>query len=290
VADVLILRSRLRPVGGSQVRRLLPAAKKQAVGPFLFFDHFGPEEREPFSDSDVRPHPHIGLSTVTYLFEGKMVHRDSVGSVQPIEPGAINWMTAGRGIAHSERTPPELAGSRRRTHGLQLWTGLPKSREEDEPSFAHTPGNAIPEEGNIRVLIGRGWGMESPVVPVSETLYVDIALPAGGALDIPPLAAERAVYGVDANYTLQGTRVEPSTMAVLPAGDTVRIEAQMPARMVLIGGAPLDGPRFMWWNFVSSSRERIVQAASEWDAQHTPRIPGETEWIPLPGSPRFLAS
>jgi redox-sensitive bicupin YhaK (pirin superfamily) len=288
VADVLILRSRLRPVGGSQVRRLLPAAKKQAVGPFLFFDHFGPEELEPWRDTDVRPHPHIGLSTVTYLFEGKMLHRDSIGSVQAIEPGAINWMTAGRGIAHSERTPEALKATRRRTHGLQLWAGLPRTREEDEPGFAHTPGDAIPEEGNIRVLIGRAWGMASPVVPMSETLYVDIALPAGGTLDIPALAAERAVYGVDGAYSLQGTRMEPYTMAVLPTADTVRIEAEKPARVVLIGGEPLDGPRFIWWNFVSSSRERIVAAAREWEANHTPRIPGETEWVPLPGSPSFL--
>ena len=288
MADVLILRARLRPVGGSQVRRLLPAAKKQAVGPFLFFDHFGPEEREPYSDSDVRPHPHIGLSTVTYLFEGKMLHRDSISSVQAIEPGAINWMTAGRGVAHSERTPPELAGVRRRTHGLQLWAGLPRAREDDEPGFAHTPADAIPEDGTIRVLIGRGWGMESPVVPVSETLYVDTALPAGGMFDIPALAAERAVYGVDGNYSLQGTRIEPYTMAVLPTGDAVRIEAEAPARVVLIGGEPLDGPRFIWWNFVSSSRSRIKAAAAEWDAHHAPRIPGETEWVPLPGSPSFL--
>lgn len=288
MAGVLILRSRLRAVGNSQVRRLLPAAKKQAVGPFLFFDHFGPEQREPFSDSDVRPHPHIGLSTVTYLFEGRMVHRDSIGSVQAIEPGAINWMTAGRGVAHSERTPGELKLERRRAHGLQLWAGLPRTREEDAPSFAHTPGDAIPEEKNIRLLIGRGWGMESPVKPISETLYADIALPAGGTLDIPPLAAERALYGVEGQYILEGTPIEPHAMAVLPAGDAVRIEAQTPARVVLIGGEPLDGPRFMWWNFVSSSRERIVQAAAEWDAHHTPRIAGETDWIPLPGEPKFL--
>jgi len=292
VTELLVLRARLREVGNSQVRRLLPAGKKQAVGPFLFFDHFGPEERALSSENDVRPHPHIGLSTVTYLFEGKMVHRDSIGSVQAIEPGAINWMTAGRGIAHSERAPKELLGERRRTHGLQLWAGLPKAQEEREPAFAHTPGGAIPEEerdgARIRVLIGRAWGMESPVVPMSETLYADIALPAGGALDIPALAAERAVYGVDSHFSLQGERMEPYTMAVLPAGDTVRLEAEAPAQVVLIGGEPLDGPRFIWWNFVSSSRERIKQAAAEWDAHHTPRIPGETEWVPLPGSPSFL--
>jgi len=292
MADVLILRPRLREVGNSQVRRLLPAARKQAVGPFLFFDHFGPEERVQSSQNDVRPHPHIGLSTVTYLFEGRMVHRDSIGSVQAIEPGAINWMTAGRGVAHSERAPKELLGERQRTHGLQLWAGLPKGLEEREPGFAHTPGDSIPEEERdgvrIRILIGRAWGMESPVAPMSETLYVDIALPAGAALDIPPLAAERAVYGVDASYSLHGKSMQPYTMAVLPADGSVRIEAETPARVVLIGGEPLDGPRFMWWNFVSSSRERIVAAAAEWDAHHTPRIPGETEWVPLPGSPSFL--
>jgi redox-sensitive bicupin YhaK (pirin superfamily) len=289
MAELLILRARLRDVGNSQVRRLLPAAKKQAVGPFLFFDHFGPHELEPFKDYDVRPHPHIGLSTVTYLFEGRLVHRDSIGSVQPIEPGAINWMTAGRGIAHSERGPKELEGERRRSHGLQLWAGLPKSLEETIPAFAHTPGTTIPQEErngvSIRVLVGRAWGMESPVLPMSETLYVDIALPAGGVLDVPALAAERAVYAVDG--ACRG--IEPQTMAVLPAGDTVRLEAETPARVVLIGGEPLDGPRFMWWNYVSSSRERIRAAAAEWDARHAPRIPGETEWVPLPGSPSFLS-
>jgi len=245
VANVLILRSRQRPVGNSQVRRLLPAAKKQAVGPFLFFDHFGPEEHEPFADYDVRPHPHIGLSTVTYLFEGAMVHRDSIGSVQAIEPGAINWMTAGRGVAHSERAPEELKAQRRRTHGLQLWAGLPKSRENGEPGFAHTSGQAIPEEQRqgvrIRVLVGRGWGMESPVVPMSETLYVDVALPAGGALDIPPLAAERAVYGVDGRYSLQGEDMEPYTMVVLPPRNNMHIEAAAPARVLLIAASRSTG-------------------------------------------------
>jgi redox-sensitive bicupin YhaK (pirin superfamily) len=281
----------MREVGRSQVRRLLPAAKRQAVGPFLFFDHFGPEELEPFRDNDVRPHPHIGLSTVTYLFEGRIVHRDSIGSVQAIEPGAVNWMTAGRGIAHSERTPPELRSVRRRAHGLQLWAGMPRALEDAEPSFAHTDAPAIPaderEQAQVRVLVGRAWGMESPVAPVSETLYVDISLPAGGRLDIPPLASERALYAVDGAYELQGKRIEPYAMVVLPAGDTVRVEAETPARVMLIGGEPLDGPRFIWWNFVSSRREQITAAASEWSAHQTPRIEGETEWIPLPSSLPF---
>jgi len=288
VTEVLILRPRMREVGHFQVRRLLPAAKRQAVGPFLFFDHFGPEKLEPFMDADIGPHPHIGLSTVTYLFEGKLVHRDSIGSVQNIEPGAVNWMTAGRGIAHSERTPPELRGVRRRAHGLQLWAGMPKALEDTEPSFAHTDNPAIPEDrsehAHVRVLVGRAWGMESPVTPVSETLYVDISLPAGGRFDIPPLATERALYAVAGAYRLGGTRMEPYAMAVLPAGDTVRVEAETPARIMLIGGEPLDGPRFMWWNFVSSKRERITDAASEWSAHQTPRIEGEKDWVPLPKS------
>jgi redox-sensitive bicupin YhaK (pirin superfamily) len=286
VADVLQLQARMRPVGDFEVRRLLPAAKRQSVGPFLFFDHFGPVELEPFRVNDIGPHPHIGLSTVTYLFDGEMVHRDSLGSVQAIEPGAINWMTAGRGIAHSERTPPELRGIRRRVHGLQLWAGMPKALEDAAPSFAHTSTRAIPaaerEQARVRVLVGRAWGMESPVTPVSETLYVDISLPAGGRLEIPALAAERALYAVDGPWQLQGKRIEPFVMAVLPAGETVRVEAQTPARVMLIGGEPLDGPRFIWWNFVSSTRERITEAAAEWSAHQTPRIEGEKDWVPLP--------
>jgi len=288
VAEVLQLQARLRPVGHLEVRRLLPAAKRQAVGPFLFFDHFGPEEFEPFNGADIGPHPHIGLSTVTYLFEGSLVHRDSIGSVQPIEPGAINWMTAGRGIAHSERTPPELRTVRRRAHGLQLWAGMPKALEDGEPGFSHTASSAIPaderERAQVRVLVGRAWGMESPVTPVSETLYLDISLPAGGRLDIPELAQERALYAVDGTYQLEGKRIAPYAMAVLPAADTVRVEAETPARIMLIGGEPLDGPRFIWWNFVSSKRETIRAAAAEWSAHQTPRIEGETDWVPLPNS------
>ena len=288
VAELLLLQARMRPVGHLEVRRLLPAAKRQSVGPFLFFDHFGPEEFEPFKGADIGPHPHIGLSTVTYLFEGNLVHRDSIGSVQPIEPGAINWMTAGRGIAHSERTPPELRAVPRRAHGLQLWAGMPKALEDGKPGFAHTASSAIPagerEDAQVRVLVGRAWGMESAVTPVSETLYVDISLPAGGGLEIPALAAERALYAVEGAYQLNGKRVAPYVMAVLPAGDTVRVQAETPARVMLIGGEPLDGPRFIWWNFVSSKRETIRAAAAQWSAHQTPRIEGETDWVPLPSS------
>jgi redox-sensitive bicupin YhaK (pirin superfamily) len=286
LAEILTLHARLRPVGQLEVRRLLPAAKRQSVGPFLFFDHFGPVEFEPGRSADIGPHPHIGLSTVTYLFEGSLVHRDSIGSVQPIEPGAINWMTAGRGIAHSERTPPELRSVRRRAHGLQLWAGMPKALEDGEPGFAHTPGSAIPaderDDARVRVLVGRAWGMESPVAPVAETLYVDLSLPAGGGLEIPALAAERALYAVKGSYQLRGKRIEPYAMVVLAAGDTVRVQAETPARIMLIGGEPLDGPRFIWWNFVSSKRETIRAAAAQWSAHQTPRIEGETDAVPLP--------
>jgi hypothetical protein len=285
MSSVLTLKARDRNIGPFQVRRLLPAAQRQAVGPFLFFDHFGPLELARPADIDVRPHPHIGLSTVTYLFEGAMVHRDSVGAVQGIEPGAVNWMTAGRGIVHSERAP-EAASPPLRTHGLQLWTGLPRAREEAEPSFAHTPASQIPSlalgSAHVRVLVGRAWGAESPVATVMETLYLDIALPANGELAIPPLAAERALYGVDNPFEIDGTACEPYAMAVLEAGATVRVRAAAPARMVLIGGEPLDGHRFIWWNFVSSRKERIAEASDLWAKQQMGRIPGESEWIPLP--------
>lgn len=286
---VLTLKAKDRNIGPFSVRRLLPAAQRQAVGPFLFFDHFGPVETARAAEIDVRPHPHIGLSTVTYLFEGAMLHRDSAGFVQPIEPGAINLMTAGRGIVHSERAPAELADKPQRTHGLQLWTGLPRAREEAEPSFSHMPASRIPPlavgDARVRVLVGRAWGAESPVATPMETLYLDIALPADGELEIPALAAERALYGVDQPFQIDGTACEPHVMAVLEPGATVRVRAGVAARMVLIGGEPLDGHRFMWWNFVSSRKERIAEAAELWARQQMGRIPGETEWIPLPERP-----
>ena len=275
--------------GGFTVRRLLPAVARQAVGPFLFFDHFGPVTAGPADDHDVRPHPHIGLATVTYLFEGAMQHRDSTGVSQRIEPGAINWMTAGRGIVHSERTPEDLRGRTRSSHGLQLWAALPVADEECEPAFEHTPAARLPqhEAGGAcaRVLIGAAHGLRSPVSTRSPTLYVDYGLAPGAAIALPD-AEERALYGVDASYELVGadgerSRVEPGVLAVLPAGAELALTAPQAARVVLIGGAPL-GPRYLWWNFVSSRRERIVQAADDWEADRLGRVPGETERIPLP--------
>lgn len=271
--------------GGFTVRRLLPAGQRQAVGPFLFFDHFGPITAQPSDNHDVRPHPHIGLATVTYLFEGAMLHRDSTGVVQRIEPGAINWMTAGRGIVHSERTPDDLRAVTRRSHGLQLWAALPQAHEEDAPSFSHTPAAAIPsavvEGAQVRVLIGSAFGLASPVPTLSPTLYVDLALPAGAALRVPNAAPERALYGIDNAFTVNGQTVPPGVMVVLPEGLEPELQAGQGARVMLIGGVPL-GPRFMWWNFVSSRKERIVQAGDDWAAQRFEPVPGETEFIPLP--------
>lgn len=271
--------------GGFVVRRLLPAAARRSVGPFIFFDHFGPARVAPGDNHDVRPHPHIGLATVTYLFEGTMLHRDSLGSLQLIEPGAINWMTAGRGIVHSERRPDSLREASYINHGLQLWVALPREYEEVAPSFAHTPAAAIPEltvgDATVRVLVGEAFGQRSPVQTLSPTLYLDIQLPAGGRLALPPMAAEMAVYAVQAGLLIDDQPVPQQQMALLGA-DVVWLSARSAVRLVVIGGAPLDGPRHMWWNFVSSRRERIAQAAEDWQAQRLGQVPGETEFIPLP--------
>ena len=275
--------------GGFIVRRFLPAAVKQAVGPFIFFDHFGPIDVQPDANHDVRPHPHIGLATVTYLFEGAMDHRDSIGTFQRIEPGAINWMTAGRGIVHSERTPQDLAGRPHRTHGLQLWAALPKANEEDAPGFSHTPADAIPEvtvgAATVRVLIGSAYGLTSPVPTFMETFYLDVVLPAGQELALAALPPEAAIYPVMGAVALDGTPLVPNTMALLDTSGTQNVRADSDARFVVIGGAPLDGRRFMFWNFVSSSKERLLQAAEDWEARRFDPVPGETEFIPLPKKP-----
>ena len=270
--------------GGFAVRRLLPAAVRQAVGPFLFFDHFGPITAQPSDNHDVRPHPHIGLATVTYLFEGAIQHRDSTGVSQRIEPGAINWMTAGRGIVHSERTPVDLRDVPRRSHGLQLWCALPVADEEMAPMVAHTPAADIPalEVGGaqVRVLIGSAFGVTSPVLVRSPTLYLDIELSAGDGFPLP-LAEERAVYVVEGDAQLDGEDLPPGRMVVLAADEEPMLSADGDARVVLIGGAPL-GHRHIWWNFVSSSKQRLVQAAEDWAAQRLGQVAGETEFIPLP--------
>lgn len=288
-ADLLLLSGHSKDLGGGLVvRRLLPSLQRRSVGPFLFFDHMGPVTVQPESEFDVRPHPHIGLATVTYLFEGAMLHRDSLGSVQRIEPGAINWMTAGRGIVHSERRPPEWAQRSYVNHGIQLWAALPQAHEEAEPAFVHTPADAIPalreQDAAVRVLIGTAFGHTSPVATLAPTLYLDLHLDAGGRLELPPLADEMAIYPVDAELHVDGSLVHVGTLAVLPTGQGAVLTAPMAraARCVVVGGAPLDGPRQLWWNFVSSRKERIVQAADAWDADQMGQVPGETERIPLP--------
>lgn len=272
--------------GGFMVSRLLPAAERQSVGPFVFFDHFGPLMVQAGANHDVRPHPHIGLATVTYLFDGAMLHRDSLGSVQRIEPGAINWMTAGRGIVHSERAPEDLKGKAYLQHGLQLWAALPKAHEEAAPDFVHTPASDIPVvslgASEVRVLIGEAFGHTSPVKTFSKTVYLDIRLAAGEPLDLPPLADELALYAVDGDLQVDGEAVAARTLAVLAPGVAARISASAAARFVVIGGDPLDGRRFIWWNFVSSRKERIVQAGDDWAAQTMGQVAGETEFIPLP--------
>ncbi|KAB8045067.1 pirin family protein [Janthinobacterium aquaticum] len=286
-----ILKSHEKDLGGGfVVRRLLPSAVKQAVGPFIFFDHFGPIDVAPDANHDVRPHPHIGLATVTYLFEGAIDHRDSIGSIQRIEPGAINLMTAGRGIVHSERTPADLAGQPHRTHGLQLWAALPKANEEDAPAFTHTPQADIPvvplDGAVVKVLIGSAYGQTSPVATCMPTLYLDVVLEAGRSLSLEGLPAEAAVYPVSGEVLLDGVALAPHTMALLDTGAAPVVTAgDGRAQLVVIGGAPLDGPRHIFWNFVSSSKERLAQAADDWSAQRMGQVPGETEFIRLPKTP-----
>jgi redox-sensitive bicupin YhaK (pirin superfamily) len=272
--------------GGLKVNRLLPAFERRTVGPFVFLDHFGPLDFEPGMNTDVRPHPHIGLATVTYLFEGSLVHRDSLGSVQRIEPGAINWMSAGRGIVHSERTPPELKMLRHRTHGIQLWVGLPQALEESEPSFAHTPAEQLAPflagDTEVRLLVGEALGRRSPVKSASPTIFLTLRLRAKTSFLLPALATELAVYPIGSGVRIDGSALAVHTMAVLEDGQGCRLEATEDCTVMVIGGAPLDGPRFLLWNFVSSTKSRLQLAADDWTAQRFGRIPGESEFIPLP--------
>lgn len=272
--------------GGFTVKRLLPQAARRSVGPFVFFDHIGPAELDPAHPMAVRPHPHIGLATVTYLWEGAIMHRDSLGYAQEILPGDVNWMTAGRGIVHSERTPERLLGKPQRMHGLQTWVALPKEHEEAAPAFAHHPAASLPvvELPGVRlhVVAGDAFGERSPVQVLARTLYVSIELTAGAALSIPAEHAERALYAVEGELTLDGEALPLEHLLVLEPGTEPLLRAACDARVMLLGGEPLDGPRHVWWNFVSSSRERIEQAKADWREGRLGQVPGETESIPLP--------
>ena len=286
IGTPMILAPRVHDLGGFSVRRVLPQLKARHIGPFVFFDHMGPARFAPGLGIDVRPHPHIGLATVTYLFEGVIEHRDSLGNIQPIRPGDVNWMTAGRGIVHSERTPATERAAGHGVHGIQTWVALPLASEDAEPSFFHHPAAQLPEierDGvRLRLIVGEAFGERSPVATFSHMFYMAAEFPAGAAILLPPEHVERAVYAVDAPLVVDGLELDPGQLAVLPAGEPVKISAPTAARAMLCGGEPLDGERHVWWNFVASSRERIEQAKTRWKARQFDPVPGESEFIPLP--------
>ena len=272
---------------GFPVQRLLPTAKIPAVGPFVFFDHMGPARfASEGTEGDVRPHPHIGLATVTYLYSGAMMHRDSLGHVQRIEPGAINLMAAGRGIVHSERVPADIRADQVAVQGIQIWLALPAEREEMEPAFHHYPAEALPtftaEGVSLRLLIGSAFGLESPVIAYSPTFQADAELAAGAILELPPDYPERGVYLAEGQLAVDGGPLAAGQLAVLAPGQTVRLKARTPVRLMLLGGAPLDGKRLIYWNFVARSRERIEHAKADWAEGRFVPVPGETEFIPAP--------
>jgi redox-sensitive bicupin YhaK (pirin superfamily) len=283
-----VLEGRPRDLGDFSVRRLLPAAGLQTVGPFIFFDHMGPAEFDSGKGVNVRPHPHIGLATVTYLFEGAFTHRDSLGTACLIEPGDVNWMVAGRGIVHSERTPDGArdAQGRTRVHGIQTWVALPRAHEEVEPSFEHHPATVLPRLSRpgveLRVIAGTAYGAISPVTVFAPTLYVDAVLAENAELDIDVEHAERACYVVSGSVAIAGESYVEGQFIVLEPGVEVRLRALAASRVMLAGGAPLDGPRYIWWNFVASSRERIDNAKLDWREMRFPPVPGDPERIPLP--------
>lgn len=283
----LTIEPKVRDIGNFSVHRLLPVAQRRSVGPFVFLDRMGPHTFAAGEGMDVRPHPHIGLATVTYLFEGEIIHRDNLGSVQAIRPGDVNWMTAGSGIAHSERTPADQRRGGASAFGLQSWVALPRAHEETAAAFFHHGKDTLPqgEQGGgvrIRVIAGSAFGLVSPVATFSETLYCDVTMPAGTRLTVPNEHAERAVLPIAGEIAIGGHALPAGALLVLRSGAAVMIEALTPARLMLIGGEPLDGPRHMWWNFVSSSKDRIEQAKADWKAGRFGQVPGETEFIPLP--------
>ncbi len=274
-------------LGEMTVRRALPSSKRQMVGPFIFFDQMGPAEFLTDQGIDVRPHPHINLSTLTYLFEGEILHRDSLGTEKTIQPGAVNWMRAGRGIVHSERTADERKRRGQRLFGIQTWMALPKSQEESDPAFMHHGAEALPliEAGGVqaRLIAGRAFGTASPLTTASETLYADVQLKASARMPIDAGYDERAIYTIGGTIEVAGDVFEPGQLLVLRPGDPVTVAAISDARFMLFGGAPMEGPRYIWWNFVSSRLERIEAAKEEWANGRFDTVPGdEAEFIPLP--------
>ncbi|MDZ4842444.1 MAG: pirin family protein [Hyphomicrobium aestuarii] len=279
---------RARDLGGFEVRRALPAAGKQMVGPFIFFDQMGPSEFLLGAGIDVRPHPHIGLSTVTYLFEGEIFHRDSLGTSIPIRPGALNLMTAGRGIVHSERTGPDVRRAPHQLYGIQAWAALPASHEETAPAFVHHAADALPvingDGVTARVILGQAFGATSPAVFPHPALYVHAEMAAGSQMPLDATYDERAVYIVSGTIEIAGDSFEGGRLLVFKPGDAITILAKSDARLMIVGGEPMDGPRHIWWNFVSSRKDRIDAAKADWTAGRFDTVPGdEAEFIPLPG-------
>lgn len=279
---------RAHDLGGFEVRRALPAKERQMVGPFIFFDQMGPGEFLAGHGLDVRPHPHIGLATVTYLFDGSIMHRDSLGTQQSIVPGDVNWMTAGSGIAHSERTAASLRAKDNRLFGIQSWVALPKAAEETAAGFVHHPAATLPlleDRGTrLRLIAGEGWGTRSPVSTLSPLFYADATLKPDASLPLADQHEERGAYVVQGSVDVAGTRFEAGNMLLFRAGDRITLQAGPGgARLLLLGGAVMDGPRFLFWNFVSSSSERIEQAKADWKTGRFAKVPGdENEFIPLP--------
>jgi redox-sensitive bicupin YhaK (pirin superfamily) len=285
----LVIVPRVRDLGdGFSVRRALPHGKRQMVGPFIFFDQMGPVQFMAGQGLDVRPHPHIGLATVTYLFDGRVMHRDSEGNALEITPGAMNLMTAGRGIAHSERSPPGARQGREGMFGIQSWIALPQAHEETAPSFQHFDAASLPliEDGGVRarVIAGSAFGKTSPVGMLSEWLYAEVVLAPGASAPLDPDQEERAIYVAEGEVDIAGETFEGPRLLIFRPGDRITVRALRRARLMLLGGAALEGPRYIWWNFVSSRKERIEQAKEDWKTGRFAPVPNETEFIPLPQS------
>jgi redox-sensitive bicupin YhaK (pirin superfamily) len=283
----LVIVPRSVDVGHFAVRRALPHAKRRMVGPFIFFDHFGPAEFHTGQGIDVRPHPHIGLATVTFLFDGEIMHRDSLGTAAAIRPGEVNWMSAGRGIVHSERTAPDHRKDGEPIHGLQCWVALPATEEESAPAFFHHDSAALPlvsdTDKTARIIVGNAYGERSPVATLWGTLFVDVTLAAGATLPIDAETEERAIYLISGEVDIAGDRFAAGRLLVFRPGDALTVTAVSDARLVLLGGAAMDGPRHIWWNFVSSRKERIEQAKADWKLARFDTVPGDDkEFIPLP--------
>ena len=282
----LVVVPRVRDLGGFSVRRALPQLKRQMVGPFIFFDQMGPAQLLAGQGMDVRPHPHIGLATVTYLFDGRIMHRDSEGNALEITPGALNLMTAGRGIAHSERTPSDARANGISMSGIQSWVALPAAQEETSPSFQHFSAASLPVVTDrgvwARIIAGSAFGQTSPVNTLSDWLYAEVRLDAGASVPLDPDQEERAIYLVDGAIQIANQTFEGPSLLIFRPGDRITVTAARDARLMFLGGAALEGPRYIWWNFVSSRLDRIEAAKADWKSGRFNAVPGETEFIPLP--------